>query len=48
VKEASRPQPQTKKPYTPPRLTKYGKFKDLVQGKGGKKGDPGGVNRSRA
>ncbi|MGH9348003.1 MAG: hypothetical protein ACRD26_12150 [Vicinamibacterales bacterium] len=36
-----------KKPYEPPCLTCYGKFKDLVQGTGGVMGD-GGANMSRA
>jgi hypothetical protein len=36
-----------KKPYVPPRLTRYGKFKDIVQGDGGSKQDPGVGNRSR-
>ena len=40
--------PQTrKKPYVPPRLTRHGKFKDIVQGAGGNKQDPGQGNRSR-
>lgn len=36
-----------KKPYAPPRLTRHGKFKDIVQGAGGNKHDPGLGNRSR-
>ena len=37
-----------KKPYVAPRLTKYGKFKDIVQGTGGAKSDGVGAPRSRA
>ena len=40
-----------KKPYVPPRLTRYGRFTDIVQGKGGVKQEPGGKQagpRSRA
>ena len=40
-----------KKPYVPPRLTRYGRFTDIVQGKGGVKQEPGGKPggpRSRA
>ena len=33
-----------KKPYVPPRLTTYGKFKDIVQGGGGTRNEPGGGN----
>ena len=33
-----------KKPYVPPRLTNYGKFKDIVQGGGGTRNEPGGGN----
>jgi hypothetical protein len=36
-----------KKSYVAPRLTQYGKFKDLVQGAAGNKQDPGQGNRSR-
>ena len=36
-----------KKPYRRPLLTQYGKFKDIVQGAGGNKQDPGQGNRSR-
>jgi hypothetical protein len=31
-----------KKPYVPPRLTRYGRFADIVQGLGGIKQEPGG------
>jgi hypothetical protein len=40
-----------KKPYAPPRLRNYGRFSDIVQGKGGIKQEPGGPQtgpRSRA
>jgi hypothetical protein len=42
---------QKKKRYTAPRLIRYGRFTDLVQGKGGVKAEPGGKQagpRSRA
>ena len=35
-----------KKPYTRPALSSYGKFKDIVQGVGGVRGDQG-ANKSR-
>lgn len=38
---------KTKKPYAPPRLIRHGKFKDIVQGAGGNRSDPGQGNRSR-
>jgi hypothetical protein len=31
-----------KKPYVSPRLTRYGRFADIVQGRGGVKMEPGG------
>ena len=31
-----------KKLYVPPRLTRYGRFTDIVQGRGGIKVEPGG------
>ena len=34
-----------KKPYAPPRLTQHGKFKDIVQGGGGTRNEPGGGGR---
>ena len=33
---------RTRKPYVPPRLTQYGRFADLVQGRGGINTEPGG------
>jgi hypothetical protein len=36
--------PTPKKPYTAPRLTTHGKLKDIVQGGGGTKNEPGGGN----
>ena len=39
--------PARKKPYARPNLTRYGKFKDIVQGAGGNKNDPHTGNRSR-
>lgn len=33
-----------KKPYSPPHLLDFGKFKDIVQGGGGNKNEPGGGN----
>jgi hypothetical protein len=48
MKRTTRAPQSRKKPYVPPRLTQYGKFKDIVQGAGGNKNEPGGGNRSRA
>ena len=50
MKEKDRvPETGRKKPYAPPRLTPYGKFKDIVQGGGGTKNEPGGGGlRTRA
>ena len=42
-REAAAP-PQTRKPYTAPRLKTHGHVKDLVQGTGGKKKDALGRN----
>jgi hypothetical protein len=36
-----------KKPYSPPRLTSFGKFKDIVQGTGGTLADKGPGPQSR-
>jgi hypothetical protein len=47
MKRTPRISPARKKPYLRPQLTRYGKFKDIVQGAGGNKNDPGGANRSR-
>jgi hypothetical protein len=48
MKAATPKQAVTKKPYSAPRLTTHGKFKDIVQGVGGAKADGGGNPKSRA
>jgi hypothetical protein len=45
-KTPQKPSPK-KKPYTPPRLTEFGRFTDIVRGTGGNKADGGGRPRSR-
>ena len=41
MKAAKPTRPATpKKAYAPPRLTRYGNFKDIVQGGGGTKNEP--------
>jgi hypothetical protein len=47
MKRPTREPRSRKKPYVPPRLTRYGQFKHIVQGAGGNKNDPGQGNRSR-
>jgi hypothetical protein len=47
MKRTARVPSTRKKPYVSPRLTRYGKFKDIVKGAGGNKQDPGLGNRSR-
>ena len=37
-----------RRPYHPPRLTRYGELRDLTQAKGGRFNDGGGKPRTRA
>ena len=47
MKRTKPKQTPRKKAYAAPRLTRFGKFKEIVQGVGGNKNEPHGMDRSR-
>ena len=47
VRRSSTARQPVKKPYVAPRLTRYGRFTEIVQGVNGTKAEPGGPKAGR-